>query len=799
MNKMYILILISIFSITITKKYNSDYYNNVTNILNKFPKVDIDYIFSKPSFKNSQDVNNSSNPLTNPFQNIFYDYYRTSVPLYDEKMKCYVPLKKNISLHLDNEYENSTKIKNISKFLGKNFLKALKGKCEQYYVERWYYTLCPLLGGLQTLSYLKPQDDKKEKEKEKQEVNYLGYDLSDEYYNNNSVFLLNLDEESKKLFEKKYSNEISDIFEENLFDYNKENGKIIGIYNNIVKFFGDKVFDSNKFSNKNKLFQIEYKTVLKEKNIFSADILKVISDDLILINQTLNIIELMQIKQLNKIKILKQDKNKGFHKSFFNQSFFIYNEFVYSSLINLILCSNKNCFVTISNHDDEVYRIDTIIDTKFGVLENNVEKNIKTYEKEKYCLFYGDDKLYFFGKGDIEELTEDDNREYLILYGENLNIENSDEIILLYNGTTSEYNNVVFMNTLLGGFIRLTYYSRINATHYKVKMVNKEDMSVFDKQITLDEKYIIVKYNNKNKKEYKSKSTHKFFILGNDKNISLLNKSSIIEKKESQIISSKSKEKNNEENKFYSIQNNKEFTVTFELSSYNENIKESYIYLCFSDTNKCKQGDYEVLFDLKNKGIIINQVNNDTNKPIAFIANNINVGVLVYKYGIIYMNSTLYLNNYFSDGKNKGESEIILKYKINKEKFDINYMIINKQKSKNIFINDIKFYDKVSFYLFKNIYFYNQKYLLNDSTTFVDIFEKGDYCEPIKANRKVIINYSCDEEGIYDFKLMNVYEDKKNICIYNYYAKSRLLCNPNTMMKNYVKYSPVKTFCYLDN
>jgi hypothetical protein len=305
MNKMYILILISIFSITITKKYNSDYYNNVTNILNKFPKVDIDYIFSKPSSKNSQEVNNSSNPLTNPFQNIFYDYYRTSVPLYDEKMKCYVPLKKNISLHLDNEYENSTKIKNISKFLGKNFLKALKGKCEQYYVERWYYTLCPLLGGLQTLSYLKPQDDKKEKEKEKQEVNYLGYDLSDEYYNNNSVFLLNLDEESKKLFEKKYSNEISDIFEENLFDYNKENGKIIGIYNNIVKFFGDKVFDSNKFSNKNKLFQIEYKTVLKEKNIFSADILKVISDDLILINQTLNIIELMQIKQLNKIKILK--------------------------------------------------------------------------------------------------------------------------------------------------------------------------------------------------------------------------------------------------------------------------------------------------------------------------------------------------------------------------------------------------------------------------------------------------------------------------------------------------------------
>ena len=64
---------------------------------------------------------------------------------------------------------------------------------------------------------------------------------------------------------------------------------------------------------------------------------------------------------------------------------------------------------------------------------------------------------------------------------------------------------------------------------------------------------------------------------------------------------------------------------------------------------------------------------------------------------------------------------------------------------------------------------------------------------------KVIINYICDEEGIYDLKLMNVYEDKKNICIYNYYAKSRFLCNPNTLMKNYEKFSPVKTLCYLDN
>ena len=42
MNKMYILILITFFSLTKSEKYYSDYYNNVTNILNKYPKIDID-------------------------------------------------------------------------------------------------------------------------------------------------------------------------------------------------------------------------------------------------------------------------------------------------------------------------------------------------------------------------------------------------------------------------------------------------------------------------------------------------------------------------------------------------------------------------------------------------------------------------------------------------------------------------------------------------------------------------------------------------------------------------------------
>ena len=136
------------------------------------------------------------------------------------------------------------------------------------------------------------------------------------------------------------------------------------------------------------------------------------------------------------------------------------------------------------------------------------------------------------------------------------------------------------------------------------------------------------------------------------------------------------------------------------------------------------------------------------------------IGEKIFKYGIIFMNSSFYINNYYGKEITKGDSEIILKYKLNEIKNEINYFIINMNKSKNILINDIKFYDSVDFDIFKNIYIYNQKYLLDDNTIYVDTFEKGDYCNPIKANRKVIINYICDEEGIYDIKLMNVYEDK---------------------------------------
>ena len=306
--------------------------------------------------------------------------------------------------------------------------------------------------------------------------------------------------------------------------------------------------------------------------------------------------------------------------------------------------------MTINNDDEEnVYKIKTNVDQKFALLEQGLNKN--KYEKKYYCLFYESDKLYFYGKGEIDELSEPDEPDEtgtLILYGNNLNIENSDEIILLINSTFNEYDNIFFFNGIFGKYIRLKYDSKINSTHYKVKMLNKNDVIYFEKQFALDEKYIIVKNNKKindnNKKEEKQ-NNHKYVILGNEKNISL-DKPLKIEKESIQIF--KSSDKLN----FYKIPHNDEFLITFDISNYYTNIKESYVFIIFSNDKKIKHGDYEFLIDLKNKGIIIKKLKEkekNEEEPLAFTINNINKNPNVFKYGIVFINSTFYLNNYFTD------------------------------------------------------------------------------------------------------------------------------------------------------
>ena len=179
MIKIFISLLILVLSSKFFSKYESSYYKNTSNILDKYPKIDIDYIFSKQELGNNKKDQNKqngqkdtskniqrNNPFSNIFQNIFYDYYQSSVPLYDEKMKCYFPMK-NISIDIQINDENITKIKNISLFYGKSFIKSLKGRCERFYVERWYYILCPLIGAMKTLSYIKSNENQQKDEEEK--------------------------------------------------------------------------------------------------------------------------------------------------------------------------------------------------------------------------------------------------------------------------------------------------------------------------------------------------------------------------------------------------------------------------------------------------------------------------------------------------------------------------------------------------------------------------------------------------------------------------------------------------------
>jgi len=783
MNKALASVVIYILCFLYTIEYESSYYKNFSNILDKNPKVDIDYIFTNPEIMKNQ----KDNPSKNIFKNIFYDYYQTSVPLYNEKMKCYFPIKKNISLNLYSENENTTKIKNISKYFGKTFLRPLRGICDQFYIERWYYMLCPLVGAKQTLSYIK-QNEKQEEEK--QEVNYLGYETT---AYNNSDFLEELPKEYKLYVEKKFHSEISDIEEENLFNNYGIKNKIIGIYKKIVKFYGENVFDANKYKKYSKTFLLEYtRHKSNEIIVFKSDILKVINNNMILLEHSLDRNELFRINKIKRIKIFK---NKKINESspFFNQTFIMYDEYLYSSKLNLALCLNMNCHVTISGIP-KLFRIDTVVETNLALIDKSVSK-LKLDKNDSYCIFYGDDLLYYFGNGEIEELIETTEPSIFTIYGENLQFEKYDKILVLFSEKIIEYSNYVFVNDIFNTkYIEITYLNKINQTHHKVKMVNEKDIAYFDKQIILDGRYIIVKNNTKKKNETK-KEDAQYVVLGNERNISL--DSDAKEEGEKLKIVEPS-----EKYTPYKLENNKEFVFDFELTPYNYDLKDSYVTICFSNNKKCKEGeDYEMIIDLKNDAVIIKKYNDskNNNESIAYSVVKLKNNSNKIKLGIIFFNSTIYFNSIFKEEKKTIESEIKLKYHIKNETYVINYIIINQNKSSNIYIQNMLFEDHVSFDLFKNIFIYNQKFLLDDKSMFVDTYETGDYCQPIKAYRRVIAYYSCDEEGKYDLKLTNVYEDKKQICVYHFYAKSKYLCNPNAIMKNYVKSSGLKTYCYLDN
>ena len=119
-------------------------------------------------------------------------------------------------------------------------------------------------------------------------------------------------------------------------------------------------------------------------------------------------------------------------------------------------------------------------------------------------------------------------------------------------------------------------------------------------------------------------------------------------------------------------------------------------------------------------------------------------------------------------------------------------------KSMNIKIKGIYVTHIISMRLLFNIYFYDKQYLLDEKAVFMETFTNGDYCSVIKKPRTVKVFYMCDESGINNLKIVKVHEAKNKLCEYIYYVKSKLLCNPNNIMKNQVNTSFSKSLCYSD-
>ena len=166
--------------------YKYDYFN----ILDKGPKTDITYIFNsnEENDKNERNNNNNSEEYTKIvddtfplFQYLFFTDLQTITPLYDQTIKCLFPVKKDISFNDElyinrNFFKNNTKIKILNSNLAKILLKPLINICYNYFIDKWYYKICPFNKAIQTLSFLKkdPKTGKEEKE-----VNYLGYASND--------------------------------------------------------------------------------------------------------------------------------------------------------------------------------------------------------------------------------------------------------------------------------------------------------------------------------------------------------------------------------------------------------------------------------------------------------------------------------------------------------------------------------------------------------------------------------------------------------------------------------------------
>ena len=852
-----ILIFSSFYTEVNPKKPTSSYKYDYFNILDKGPKTDINYIFNEnKSPKDSKNITESEKYTklvdeTFPaYQSLFFSDLETITPLYDQSIKCQFPIKKEIFFNNDlyinnNFFNNKTKIKIIPTDLAKFYLKPLINICYNYFIDRWYYKICPFNKAIQTLSFLKknPKTGKEEKE-----VNYLGYASNDTNdYNEIDYFY------SESPYKKEF-------FEQDIYKlFNKS--QIVGIFQNVIK-----IFDSPNVQNEFKIINEDNKSneILEDYLIYK--------NQYKLIEVDYDIAEIEKIKDISKYKInnivknleeyklqsktniityereIKKSINKNvflldealpplhtgiintrikvfpyYQNEYYNKEFFVEKNYLYCEHCNLLKCQSNNCYLSLSKDKDNYFKIIDFIDEKLVMLDSTIDKEIS--HKSKFALYINDEYIFFFGKGKIEEIkrlkeiSNDDNdkeeendkekendkdnekeknNNIFILKGRKLDLKEGENILILlkqvkkgdYYIIKDIHNQKLYLNGLVNKKIDENNYeitiSDINTSSYANLTILPVGEKFFkiEKRDKIKHQKADVEIINKSKKIiYNTNIKNELF------NINQL----------TQITMPRHSLNNNIPYKIFDLNTNNNQTVFHFVLKKLSQWKESYINICLSENETCTENNLEIVIHSK-KGILIHKpkLSNEKviNGTLLFHMNDV-VNLFTEKIicDIILVNSTLYFNviDYFD------YNYIRLKYMIEKEEFNkIKYAIITPTKSMNIKIKGIYTTNIISKKLLMNMYFYDMQYLLDDKAIFMESFTNGDYCDVVKRPRNVKVFYMCDETGINNLKISKVYEAKNKLCEYIYYVKSRLLCNPTNIMRNQVNSSFSKSLCYSD-
>ena len=827
-----IFLILFIFSCIIPSFSFHNSYDYI-NILDKGPKSDMTYIFSqnqkksKKEIKENEEYSKLVDETYKSYQSLFFTDLQTITPLYDQSIKCYFPMKKEISFNEDlyinhNFFKNTTKLKIIPEKLARIFLKPLMNICYNHFIDKWYYKICPFNKAIQTLTYLRKNPKTKQDEKE---VNYLGYASNDTIDFNEVDYFFEESPFKKEYFEK-------DIYK--FFDKTK----IVGLYKNVIKIYDslDNQSEFNKINEENKTneilqeyiiykyqykkLQIDYdKSILeKAKNIkgvdlrtlyeyrskdnsnvitYEREIKKSINKNIFLLNDELP----PMIEGIINTRIIAYPYHQ--EDDYYNKDFFVEKNMLYCEHCNLLKCQSNNCFLTLSKNKEEYFKIIDFIDEKLVLLDSNIPKDIS--HNSKFALFINDEFIFFFGKGKIKEIKritgEKDNDEEINRYylkGKNLDLNIGEHILIpIKNIKKGEYIIIKDLhNSKL--YLDCIVQSIINENYYEIQINNINNSSYSNSTlISVGEKYLKIEERQKIKKEEPN-----IQIINRSKNILFnenVNKNIFNIKQLSQITISRGNLNLDIPYQIFepNIKNNQ--TVFHFVLKKVSPWKESYINICLSQNESCTENDYEIIIHSK-KGILIHipklSKEKIINDSLSYYSNDV-INFFTEKIicDMIFINSSLYFNSIdYSEN-----SFIKIKYVFKPEEFEkIKYAIISTPKSMNIKIKNIYTTKIISKNLYMNMFFYDKLYLLDDKAVFMETYTNGDYCPVIRAPRSVKVFYMCDETGINNLKISKVYEAKNKLCEYKYYVKSRFLCNPINIMRNQFNASYSKSLCYSD-